>query len=70
MNKIRIFAVFSIVTLGALFTATARADGDDWNKLTKVTLSEPVAVSARFCSPAAIGSGWSITRPLAISFKL
>jgi hypothetical protein len=59
-NKIRIFAVLSLavlftVTLGTLFTATARADGDDWNKLTKVTFSEPVAVSGTVLQP---GSYW------------
>jgi hypothetical protein len=55
MNKIRIFAVLSIVTLGAIFTATARADGDDWNKLTKVTFSEPIVVSGTVLQP---GSYW------------
>jgi hypothetical protein len=55
MNKIRIFSLLSMVTLGSMFTATARADGDDWNKLTKITISEPVAVSGTLLQP---GSYW------------
>jgi hypothetical protein len=57
MNKVRIFTVLSMVTLGTLFTATARADGDDFNKLTKVTVSEPIAVSGTVLQP---GSYWFV----------
>jgi hypothetical protein len=57
VNKIRIFAVLSMVTLGTIFTATARADGDDFNKLTKVTVSEPIAVSGTVLQP---GSYWFV----------
>jgi hypothetical protein len=46
-----------MVTLGTIFTATARADGDDFNKLTKVTVSEPIAVSGTVLQP---GSYWFV----------
>jgi LPXTG-motif cell wall-anchored protein len=55
MNRIRIFAVLSTVAMGAVFTASAHADGDVWNKLTKVTISEPIAVSGTVLQP---GSYW------------
>jgi len=41
--------MLSVITLGATFAATARADS--WDKVTKVSISEPIAVSGTILQP-------------------
>jgi len=49
MKNIRIFTLLTAVTLGAAFTATTRAD--DWDKMSKLTFSQPVTVGGTLLQP-------------------
>lgn len=49
MNKMKILTLVAVVSLGAAFTATSRAD--EWNKKTKITFSQPVEVPGTVLQP-------------------
>lgn len=52
MNKFRISTLLSVVTLGAAFTVfTTGARADEWDKMTKVTISEAIEVPGAVLQP-------------------
>ncbi len=50
MNKVRIFSLLAVVSIGAAFTST-KARADAWDKMTKVTISQAIEVPGAVLQP-------------------